>query len=153
MKKINKDGLAAAKVSFWGELRDLNLTQEQRIKLLEEFVRQYQRSMDYDIAAGKVLDSLMAMKSVPTFKEVFHSIGKKQNTVEKMFGSNSDKQKIVNFIDKMFSEGVHENQITNTILLEAREQMGDKLDSAGIDTIRLWVLEEKVKLKIGDKNG
>jgi hypothetical protein len=152
-QKINKDSLAAAKVRFYGEIRNLGLSQSKRQELLEEFERAYNSSLDYDLASNRVLEHLMAMKSVPTFKEALNSIGKKNNSLEKAFGSSSDKQKVINFIDKMFSQGAHENQITNTIIMEAKEQMGDKLDSTGIDTIRLWVLEEKVKLKIGDKNG
>jgi isocitrate dehydrogenase kinase/phosphatase len=162
-QQIKKDSLAAAKIRFWGELRSLGLSQDKKVRLLSDFEKWFNESLDYDMAANRVLETIMAMKSMPTFKEVLNSLGDKdkiswerlldKDSIEKLFGLLSNKQKLVNFIDKMFNEGKHENEITNAIILEAREQMGDKLDSVGIDKVRLWVLEEKVKLNIGNKNG
>ena len=162
-QQIEKDSLAAAKVRFWGELRDLGLSQNEKEKLLQEFEKWYARSLDYDLAADRVLEKLvMSGKKSMSFKEALNSIGKKYDNdiewnrlfggdgIRKFFGFMSDKEKLTQFIDKMFNEGKREDQIVNAIALEAHDQMGEKFDSRGMDKVRLWVLEEKVKLKIGN---
>ena len=158
MKKeqIEKDSPAAAKIRFWGELRDFGLTDSEKKRMLELFEKWFAESYDYDLAASRVLEKLVGIrpKSMSAFKSVYQSIGKKDTIgIRKFFGQVPDKEKLTRFIDNMFNEGKHENEITNAIILEAREQMGDRLDQVGVDKIRLWVLQEKVKLKIGEKNG
>ena len=145
MKKqqIDKDSLATAKIRFWGELRDLGLSQSKKEKLLTEFERWFDESLDYDLASNHVLETIMSMKSMSAFKEVFSSIGQKK--INKGFFEN-EQDKARRMIDEEFKSGKREIDILDDLLLSVQRSFGRSLEQFEIDRLRYLVIDEKVKL-------
>jgi len=71
MKRIKKQSLIIATYQFQNELKELNVLQSDRKKYIEEFVRWFNESFDYDLASSRVFDSIMSR------------VGKKDNHFKK----------------------------------------------------------------------
>ena len=60
---------------------------------------------------------------------------------------NSDVVRVKEFIDKLFLEGKDEVTITNTLIVDASGDLGDKFSQDVVDRIKSIVLEEKIRLR------
>jgi hypothetical protein len=62
-------------------------------------------------------------------------------------GSNSELERLRKMVDESFIEGKGEKEITKELLAAASKNMGDKFTQDVADKLKVWVLEEKIKLR------
>ena len=136
--------LQNALVQFRREIGELNLPPEKRISAMEKFKKFFLRSFDYDLATTRVFDDLMFQKS---FKDVW----KEMPTINKLFGFNqagvAELDRMRTYIDRQLKAGIEAAQIINQLTYDARENLGIKFTASLEERIKLWVLQEKVKLE------
>jgi hypothetical protein len=144
---IQKESLIVAMWRFRHELEDAKISESEKIRLLAEFKKWFERSLDYDLASARVLENVLAIPKSMTFREHWKSMGE----VNKLFGFKDEGKieynKLVEVVDKGFLEGQHENNIVNGLIVDFSNQLGDRMTDAFVDKIRYWVLQEKVKLQ------
>ena len=145
MNIFQKDAtLLNAIASFRNELKPLELEQTQKIQAMEVFRRHFLRSFSYEMARDAAFDIIMRQKS---FKDVWkHFV-----PVEKLFGFNavgtSELERMRGFIDQQLKTGVEAAQIINQLSYDARQKLGTDFTSSFGERIKLWVLQEKIKLE------
>lgn len=128
---------------FRNEIKDLNISSSERIKLMEDFKQAFNRSLDYDLAFNRVAPQLMPELKSMTFKSFWKSYNSKE--FSKFLGTEEKKARRI--IDEEFARGEREVNIINDLLMEAQDQLGRPLTQGEIDKLRYLVIDEKVKLR------
>ena len=146
MKQIQKFSLIVAQQQFWRELKDLGLSDKERMRLMEKFKESFNRSYDYDLAASSVLEDLVNAKKEMTFKEVFGSIGKKKISKGLFDFLSGEQGKARRMIDEEFEAGKREVDILDALLLAGSNFYKRPLTQEETDKLRFLVISEKVKL-------
>ena len=131
---------------FRNEIKDLNISSSQRIKLMEDFKQAFQRSLDYDLAFDRISGEIAPeFAHSMTFKSFWSEMN--SNDFNKFFGIKNNLDKLRGWIDSEFRSGKREVDILNELLLEGQEQFARPLEQNEIDKFRYIVIDEKVKLR------
>ena len=66
-------------------------------------------------------------------------------------GTNTELERLRTMVDEYFLEGKNEVEITNALIATMSKKLGDKFTQDFADKLKMWVLEEKVKLRAQKK--
>ena len=152
MNPIKKMSLLDAITRFRNEIKDLKISANKRVQLLESFKQAFSRSLDYDLAfdrvAGEIAPEFARSITVMPFKSFWKAINEPpKEDFAKLFGITNAVQDYRNFIDSEFKSGKREVDIINELLLDAQNKLNRPLDQSEIDKFRYVVIDEKVKLR------
>jgi hypothetical protein len=155
MKQIQKQKLSEALLQFRRELQDEPaLTSNERIHLMEEFKREFDRTGDYDFAFDHVMQKLVpalsrikSMEKNAKFTDYWKSMNGKDELSKGFFDIfQNEEGKARKLIDEYFGSGKREIDILNAFIIRATDFYKRPLSQSETDKLRYLVISEKVRL-------